>query len=220
MLIKLSIFLNLDMAKTFLNKKKIKNKKKVAKKISRQKYSPELLKEAVQMVKTKQMSFRVASEAFGVPSTTISDNLKSISKSNQLGRPPVLSEEIEKLLVDALIKLADWGFGLTKIQIKQVIQNYSISSNQNLFKNGIPGRSFFRGFLSRWNHVISRRLAGNLPVNRAAALSSHNINQFFDLCQKYYDYLDIHNKPQNVYNVDESGLSGSQGSLQIFCKKG
>ena len=49
-------------------------------------------------------------------------------KSNQLGRPPVLSEEIEKLLVDALIKLADWGFELTKIQTKQFIQNYSINA--------------------------------------------------------------------------------------------
>jgi hypothetical protein len=47
------------------------------------------------MVKTKQMSYRVASEAYRVPNKTISDNLKSISKSNQLGRPPVLSEEIE-----------------------------------------------------------------------------------------------------------------------------
>jgi hypothetical protein len=54
-----------------------------------QKYSPKLLKEAVKMVKTKQMPYRVASEAYGVPRTTVSDNLKSNSKSNQPGRPPV-----------------------------------------------------------------------------------------------------------------------------------
>ena len=71
------------------------------------------------MVKTKQMSYRVASEAYRVPSTTISDNLKSISKSNQLGRPPVLSEEIEKLLVDALIKLADWDTDLLKYKLNK-----------------------------------------------------------------------------------------------------
>jgi hypothetical protein len=29
----------------------------------------------------------------------------------------------------------------------------------------------------------------------------------------------MHDKPQNVYNVDETGFSGSQGSARILCKK-
>ena len=65
------------------------------------------------MVNSKQMSLRVAAAAYGVPSTTISDHKNKVSKSNKIGRPPILSQEIEKLLVDGLIKLADGGFGLT-----------------------------------------------------------------------------------------------------------
>ena len=50
-------------------------------------------------------------------------------KSNQLGRPPVLSEEIEKLLVDALIKLADWDTDLLKYKLNKsfkIIQSVPI----------------------------------------------------------------------------------------------
>jgi hypothetical protein len=42
----------------------------------------------------------------------------------------------------------------------------------------------------------------------------------YKIVVKYYDYLEIHNKPQYVYNVDETGLSGSQGCTIILCKKG
>ena len=34
----------------------------------------------------------------------------------------------------------------------------------------------------------------------------------------FLEYSQPHSK--NVYNVDESGLSGSQGALDIFFKKG
>ena len=185
---------NLEMARTIKNKRKLNKKTTNKLKISRQNYSPRELQEAVEMLNSKQMSLRVAAAAYGVPSTTISDHKNKVSKSNKIGRPPILSQEIEKLLVDGLIKLADWGFGLTELQIKRIIQKYTITSNQNLFKNGVPGRKFFKGFNSRWGNIVSIRLAQNLPVNRAASLTTQRVDQFFSVCKKYYDFLNIHNK--------------------------
>jgi len=57
-------------------------------------------------------------------------------------------------------------------------------------------------------------------MNRAQSLNSTNLDLFFEMCQKYYDHLEMHDKPHNIYNVDESGFSGDQGGLKILCKKG
>jgi hypothetical protein len=59
-----------------------------------------------------------------------------------------------------------------------------------------------------------------LPVNRDIAINNHSLDQFFEICRKYYDHLELNDKPQNIYNVDETGLSGSQGCTRILCKKG
>jgi hypothetical protein len=66
----------------------------------------------------------------------------------------------------------------------------------------------------------SERLAQNLPSNRAQSLTPAKIDVCFQMCLKYYDFLDIHAKPQNIYNCDESGFSGNQGSKRVLCKKG
>jgi len=41
-------------------------------------------------------------------------------------------------------------------------------------------------------------------MNRAQSMTSTNLILFFEMCQKYYDNLEIHDKPHNIYNVDES----------------
>ena len=102
------------MARTIKNKRKLNKKTTNKLKISRQNYSPHELQEAVEMVNSKQMSLRVAAAAYGVPSTTISDHKNKVSKSNK----------IEKLLVDGLIKLGDWGFGLSEFM--KLMKNQTI----------------------------------------------------------------------------------------------
>ena len=52
-------------------------------------------------------------------------------------------------------------------------------------------------------------------MNHAQSMTSTNLILFFEMCQKYYDNLEIHDKPHNLYNVDESGFSGDQGGLKI-----
>ena len=183
-------------------------------------YTPASLEEAVKKVKNGEMSYRQAVEAYDVPKSTIADHVKSNIKSRKLGRPAVLTDEIELLLVHAINKLADWGFGVSDQELKVIIRNYLISTNQMVFSNNLPGRKFFILFKQRHHKILSSRIAQNLAVNRAVALNNDSLDQFFQICQKYYDYLEIHNKPQYVYNVDETGLSGNQGCTKILCKKG
>ena len=50
-------------------------------------------KEAVEMVNSKQMSYRciMYTISHGVLCTAISDNKNKVSKTNKIGRPPIIS---------------------------------------------------------------------------------------------------------------------------------
>ncbi len=93
-------------------------------------------------------------------------------------------------------------------------------TKQNIFKNNYPGRTFFRLFKQRHHDILSSRLAQNLSVNRAIAINNHSLDEFFEICRKYYDHLELNDKPQNIYNVDETGLSGCKGCTRILRKRG
>jgi hypothetical protein len=89
-----------------------------------------------------------------------------------------------------------------------------------VFSNNLPNGKFLILLNQRHHKTLSSRIAQNLAVKKAIALNNDSLEQLFQICQKYYDYLEIHNKPQYVYNVDETGLSGSQGCTKILCKIG
>jgi hypothetical protein len=108
--------------KPVLKKKNLKIRGK--KKIARQKYNEESLLEAVKKVENGEMTLRKAEAAYEVPKSTIADHQNGITKTNKLGRPALLSNEIELSLVHAINKLADWGFGVSDREIKTIIHNY------------------------------------------------------------------------------------------------
>ena len=124
------------------------------------------------------MTFRQAEMAYEVPKSTIADHQKGISKTNKLGRPALLSNEIELCLVHAINKLADQGFGVSDREIKTIIHDYLVRTKQNIFKKNYPGRTFFRLFKQR-HHMLSSKIAQNLPVNRAVAINNHSLDEFF-----------------------------------------
>ena len=43
---------------------------------------------------------------------------------------------------------------------------------------------------------------------------------FFDKLSEIFSKLNLQAKPQNIYNVDETGFQTDIGSQKIFCKRG
>jgi hypothetical protein len=199
--------------------KKVQQPRKVP--LSRQNYTADALSAAVDAVANQNMGVREASSIYGVPRATISDHVNGKSKSNILGRGPILGHDVELLLVHALTKLADWGFGFEVSDLKVVIRDYIAATNvHNNFKDGLPGRKFAELFKKRWRKELSVRMAQNVPKNRAEALTTENVNRFFANIIELYKSLEIFDKPQNIFNVDETGFCGDQGTKRILCRKG
>ena len=52
-------------------------------------------------------SLRVAAERYHIPKSTLYDYIKKKPSRSRVGRPPVLSEEEERTVVDTLLYFAD-----------------------------------------------------------------------------------------------------------------
>ena len=89
------------------------------------------------------MSIRTASKVFEVPKSTIHENVKKLQNKEKInnvrGRATVLSKQIEELIVQAIMKLADWGFGLTDKDLLGIIKTYLDNIGANAFKNNTKG---------------------------------------------------------------------------------
>ena len=74
----------------------------------RQKYSKEDLSNAVQLIQNEKWSYRKASAQFNVPLGTLSTHVLNTNLKN-IGRPPTLTIEQERDLVNVIITLQEWG---------------------------------------------------------------------------------------------------------------
>ena len=171
-------------------KNSIKKAKEIVRKVTRKgkraTYTLEDLQKAVDDVKSGKVGVRDAAEMYGIPRSTISANKNGPHNGHKPGAKPVLGDEIEKLLVESLIKLADIGLGLTKKDILAVVNRYIAKDPKLKAKfppNGVTDR-FYRSFMGRWDHTLSARIAQRLTVNRAQAITPESAKEFFEVVKK------------------------------------
>ena len=83
-----------------------------------QQYRSEDLKAAVEAVRTKQMSVRVASKTYGIPRSAISDRITNrINDDAKNGQPPLIPPKVENAMVDKIMYAAGKGFGLSRAKV-------------------------------------------------------------------------------------------------------
>ena len=101
-------------------------------------YSPEDLISAVSDVNEGKLDVAAAATLYNIPRTTLRNNLEQIRKE---GRPRYLTEEEEEELVDCVVTLANWGFGLSNENVKDIIKNHQKLDNRNY--KGFAGLNLF-----------------------------------------------------------------------------
>ncbi|KAJ8942948.1 hypothetical protein NQ314_009861 [Rhamnusium bicolor] len=161
-------------------------------------YNEESMKNTVSQVKNGTLSVKRAAEIYGINRSTLINHLKNY-KCKAVDHPTVLTLQEEKLLVNSLIKLAEWGFGLDRFKLRI---------------------AWIKSFENRWKKEIRNRVAQNLPKNRAEACSLETLNDFYEKFKNAIEGLDLSNKPQNIFNCDESGFQTDAGIQKILCRKG
>lgn len=180
----------------------------------KQLYNPIYLKRAVEAVK-RGMAIRRAAENFGVPYTTVYDNVRAPSERN-IGGQPVLSTVEERKLADALLVCADWGFPFKSYDVRHMVQQYlnKAGRTEKRFEDNFPGVDWFKSFMGR-HEDLTIKLAENTKRVRAAVT--------YEVVQKYFTELatTIGGVPSsNIINYDETNFCDDPGQALVVVRKG
>lgn len=116
--------------------------------------------------------------------------------------------------------MSKWGFGLVKEEIKDTIQEYVIENNiKTPFKDNRPGDDWFIAFRDRHNLSVKKPEA--LEVTRRTITSDpFIIHEFYDLLSSEIKRLGLDNRPDCIYNLDESGFNMDPSKSTVVTEKG
>ncbi|XP_018578113.1 uncharacterized protein LOC108916364 [Anoplophora glabripennis] len=168
-------------------------------------YDHEAMQKALQAVRNGD-SFKATAQRYGINRTTLMNHFKGF-KCKAVGHPTVLTYEEEEMLVHTLVKLG--------------VQDYVQKLDRpNPFRNGMQGIDWCMMFEKRWSKEISRRVAQNLPKNRAVAGSREVMEDCYNKLQAVYSHFGLDKKPQNIFNCDEIGFQTDAGVQKVLCKRG
>lgn len=85
-------------------------------------------------------------------------------------------------------------------------------------KHKIAGEEWLRHFFSRHQSKLPLRKPEATSLSRAISSNRQNVAQFFrnvEVHTRYENFL-----PQNIYNIDETGLTTVQNPQKIIARKG
>ena len=112
-------------------------------------YAEDAMQRAVMDVNENGVSVKKAAFIHGLIRTTLMHDLKN-SSNGQVGHSFSLTVEEESLIVHALQKLGDWGFGLDRPAVQSIVKQYVINVGKvNVFKESKPGIEWMCGFERR-----------------------------------------------------------------------
>jgi len=194
---------------------------------TRQSWSEESMQNAVTAVKSGEMGIKRASGVFCVPKSTLrlrardknklaKDGMKGLG-----GKRPMFLKEIEQDLVNYLTNMEVMLFGLTIDDVRCLA--YQIAKRNGLSgalkdDSDKVGRDWVSGFLCR-HPEISIRTPEATSAARARGFNKVSVGKFFDLLETVFDKH--HFAPNNIYNVDETGMTTVQGKgSKILALKG
>lgn len=169
------------------------------------------------------MPVRTASVTFKIPRRTLRNHVSSGKTKKKLGRSSYLSPDQEKELCARIFRLADVGVPLTGKVIRRSVYTFctenKIKAPFNDFKC-TAGRKWLSLFIKRHPEVAKRKTQSMNP-GRAAKLNPTIVHDYFNTLKETMTRLDVFDKPQLIYNMDEKGCRLNLHKQQtVYAKKG
>ena len=160
-----------------------------------------------------------ALKVFDIPRQTLSDRIKG--KYTKVGgdRKTELTEDEKKILVDYCMFMAKCSHPLTVPVIKtftwaivkKVIDHQGFTLQ--MVQGGICG-----DVLKRHPEISLWRL-DNLDHSRSRTNNQVVMDKFFKLLKEELESIDILNKPEHIFNADESGIDLNARSGKVIVPK-
>ncbi|CAF3501171.1 unnamed protein product [Rotaria sp. Silwood2] len=88
------------------------------------------------------------------------------------------------------------------------------------FASGAAKKDWYYSFLKRWQNELIVMKSSSLKNARAKDVRPDIINGWFNNLYHVLKKLNLLNKPQSIYNMDESGFAEEAGSRVVVVKRG
>ncbi|XP_031348436.1 uncharacterized protein LOC116174636 [Photinus pyralis] len=166
------------------------------------------------------MKILKAAERFEIHESTVRKYLKrGAAAEPSMGRKPVFNKAQEKEISDHLLNLAKSFYGLWKSELRKIIYEYAERNNMKhpfCNRSKMAGYDWVNAFLMR-NPELSIRKPEATSLNRI--FNKTEVDRFFKnletVLEKYPTLT-----ANDVYNVDETGISTVQKPCPIIGPKG
>src|SRR6218665_2253770 len=198
--------------------------KDYTRKTDRGSYGEEALKRALAALRDGQ-SYHSVEKSFEIPRRTLQRHIKG--QVLQPGRPILgrfrvtLSEEFENELVTRAIALQQRFYGMTPVDLRrlafQLAELEKLNHQFNMEKQ-MAGRKWLKEFLHR-HPELSVREPEATSISRAVAFNKPQVKRFFELLRAELEKGGGIRSDQ-IYNMDESGLTAVHTPERIIAKKG
>lgn len=187
---------------------------------SKAQWTPDQLSVAINEVQNGK-SIRRAAKDHAIPFSTLQERLKNcVTSGPRLGRKAVFTSDEEAAIVKHLKTLANMYYGLTPLQFRKVAFEYAEKLNiHHRFNTTIKlaGKDWLEGFLKR-NPSISIRKPEATSLNRIKGFNKTEVNTFFQNLENVMEKFKF--TPNNIYNMDETGITTVQETNKILAPKG
>lgn len=179
-------------------------------------YSNEQLDQCLTEVLDGKISATAAAKKYKIAKGTIINKIHG-RKWLKVGGQTALSSNEELEFANNLTTCAEWGFPLTKHDLRLLVKHYLDRQGKTVkqFNNNCPGEDWASSFMQRHKAALSQRLGNNIKRSRASV--DHNmLGTFHDELSRSLEGL----SPEAIFNYDESNLSDDPGKKLMIFKRG
>ena len=183
----------------------------------RKQWTNEQMVEAMRAVQGGMSTTRAAVE-YGVPRSTLHDRISGrVLHGVKPGPKPYLHPEEESELSQFLLQCSEVGYGKTRRDVLSIVK--SVAQDKGLLKKECVSHGWWSAFVRRQGNLSLRRGDSTAQV-RFSAINEATIAQYFSLLKDVLDTNNLLGNPQQIYNVDESGIPLNFKTPNVVARKG
>ena len=162
-------------------------------------------------------SIRRAALEYGLPKSTLGDRMSGRVTHGTLSGPPrYLSSDEEEELVRFLLGCSSMGYAKSRKEVFALVQGLVVAK-----------RGLTKAITSGWWESFCRRhpnltLRAPAPLSQARVYASDRdvIARYFDLLEHTLVENDLHDKPCQLFNMDETGMPLDPKSVKCVFARG
>ncbi|CAF1539086.1 unnamed protein product [Adineta ricciae] len=174
--------------------------------------------ETIEKIRCKECTYEKASNESGIPVGTLASRI-SRNSNGPVGCPTALNTNEEKHLVDLILTLQSYG-ELSAIEdvLKYASEFVEIMHLESRFKNDQPTREWYYTFITRWKtklNVMTSRILEKARADVTVSTVDGWFAKLYSILAKY----DLFNKPEQIFNCDESGFRDDPGKKNVVVSR-